>query len=128
MKSSAILALLYLVTLATNASTLPQDQPLKQQVLTDPASATRGEKIFNGTCTFCHGHEGRGGQGRPLYGHQLEPNQIFKIITKGRRRGGIRMPPYQKAFSDVERWELVAYLLTLSSEPPSIVPTKVETQ
>ncbi len=128
MKPSAILALFYLVTFATNASAPPEDQRLKERVLRDPASAAHGEKIFNSTCTFCHGHEGRGGQGRPLYGQPLEPNRIFKIITKGRRRGGMRMPPYQKAFSDTQRWELVAYLLTLASEPSPIVPPKAETQ
>jgi mono/diheme cytochrome c family protein len=113
MRTKILLPWLCLAACAAFASTPPDDLPVRVQVLSDPDAAARGEKIFNGTCTFCHGHEGTGGQGRPLKGQSFDPDRVFKIITKGRTRGGKRMPPYQSTFSERQRWELVSYLLSL---------------
>ncbi len=92
------------------------DLPIKDQVLKDQSAAVRGETTFNGTCTFCHGHEGQGGQGRPLQGRQFDADKLFTVISKGRTRGGKRMPPYANTFSETQRWELVAYLLALNTK------------
>ena len=116
MKNSGLSAALCLVASFACVSDPVEQMSVRDKVLGDRSAAPRGEKIFNTTCMFCHGHEGQGGQGRPLKGQQLQPDQTFNVISKGRTRGGRRMPPYQKAFSETQRWELVAYLLTLSGK------------
>jgi len=79
-----------------------------------PQSINNGEKRFNQTCVYCHGYQGSGGKAKKLQGRKLVADRLFKTITKGKRKGGSVMPPWRKAFSIEERWELVTYIMSLS--------------
>ena len=87
---------------------------LQKRVLASPESAKSGERIFNSTCAYCHGHRGRGGQGRPLNKRSFEAGRWFKIISEGRTRGSKRMPSFEASLNEEQRWQLIAYLQTLN--------------
>ncbi|MGH1432803.1 MAG: cytochrome c [Neptuniibacter sp.] len=77
-------------------------------------SIANGEKRFNQTCVYCHGHQGSGGKARKLQGRELDPDYLFKTITRGKKRGSLIMPPWKRSFNAEQRWELVTYIMSLS--------------
>ena len=86
--------------------------------LTDPVRIAAGKKRFNINCgAYCHGFEGSGGKTPPFKGNKdFTVPMAFKTITEGRRTSDV-MPPWGKAFTPEEIWELVAYLQYLSTQP-----------
>jgi cytochrome c oxidase cbb3-type subunit 3 len=70
-------------------------------------------------CKDCHGGAGGGAIGPPLrdarwyYGY--EPTDIFTSISKGRPNG---MPPFETKVPAYQRWQLVAYVRSLSGLVP----------
>ena len=92
-----------------------EDVPLtlKEQVLQDPESVKKGEKTFNSLCVYCHGAGGSGGKAKKLAGRNLEVDYMFETITNGKKRGSLNMPPWRK-LADEKRWQLVAYVKSLS--------------
>lgn len=84
-----------------------------------PADAVAaGEALFNRNCTVCHGKAGRGGRSRPLAGRSFEDEYLFNTISKGRKRGSLIMPPWEKTLSGEQRRQLVAYIQSLGASPP----------
>ncbi|WP_020680973.1 c-type cytochrome [Marinobacterium rhizophilum] len=79
------------------------------------ASVAQGETRFNQSCVYCHGNRGSGGKAKKLQGRNFDPDYLFKTITKGKRRGALVMPPWEKTFSDQQRWELVTFILSLGN-------------
>jgi high-affinity iron transporter len=88
-------------------------------------SVTNGELLFRSTCTRCHGMAGHGdgpvahqlspkppdlGDARALAG--TTPLDLYRKISFG--VPGTRMQSFGEALSREERWDLVAYVLTLS--------------
>jgi putative heme-binding domain-containing protein len=73
-----------------------------------------GEKLYNETCTPCHGKDGIGGElGPPVaaqnrrYLRRTDP-EIFDAIRNG--IAGTQMPPYTGQFSDADIWKITAYI------------------
>ena len=90
---------------------------MKAKVFSKEAvSVANGEKRFNQTCVYCHGHQGSGGKARKLQGRDFDSDYLFKTITKGKKRGSLVMPPWKRTFSPEQRWELVTYIMSLSEE------------
>lgn len=88
--------------------------------LADPTRIAIGKKRFNVNCgAYCHGFEGSGGKTVPFRGNKdFTAPGAFKVITEGRRAADV-MPPWGKAFTPEEIWELVAYLQFLANQPPA---------
>jgi high-affinity iron transporter len=99
---------------------------LDEQPAREPSIAN-GELLYRSTCTRCHGLEGRGdgpvtraGRLNPAPANLADPAQVsattpldlYRKISLG--VPGTRMQPFGEALSREERWDLVAYLLTLS--------------
>lgn len=90
---------------------------MKEKVFNDRvASIARGEEKFNQSCVYCHGNRGSGGKARPLQNRDFRVDYLFKTITKGKKRGSLVMPPWKRTYSAEQRWELVAYIMSLSEE------------
>lgn len=92
---------------------------LRDHVLADPTSIKNGELRFAQNCSaYCHGDKGAGGEVHPL---QCQPEYdgayLFAIISEGRRSGSRYMPPWKDTFSEKERWELAAFILSLQNLP-----------
>jgi mono/diheme cytochrome c family protein len=86
--------------------------------LRNPDIVAMGKKRFNRTCFYCHGYEGVGGKGATLQRRSdLTPDVIFNTISNGRIRGSAVMPPWKNALTEEERWQLVAYILSLREMP-----------
>ncbi len=82
----------------------------------DPGAAARGQEIFRGACSACHGLTGNGGTGpslaRGLAARRASDRQLFDSI-----RGGVKgtdMPPFPN-FQDNEVWSLVSFVRGLSA-------------
>lgn len=86
--------------------------------LTDETRINAGKARFNANCAaYCHGHEGSGGKTPAFKGRaDLTPGEVFKVITEG-RRGADVMPAWGNGFSSEKRWELVAYIMSLTRQP-----------
>ena len=89
----------------------------KDTILTDPESVQLGQEIFTKNCVYCHGHQGSGGKAKSLQGREFKADYLFKTITNGRRRGSMVMPPWKRSLSDEQRWQLVAFILSLRETP-----------
>lgn len=97
------------------ASDAGENKSLKSTILTDSSSIKRGKKRFNSLCVYCHGNQGVGGKSKPLQGREFDPDYLYRTISEGMKRGSMIMPPWKNSLSEEERWELVAYILSLGS-------------
>lgn len=86
--------------------------------LDDDVRIAAGKARFGANCAaYCHGNEGSGGKVAAFKGRKgLNPEELFKVITHGRRGADI-MPAWGNGFSAEKRWELVAYIMYLSAQP-----------
>lgn len=94
------------------------------------ASATRGYKTYLEACQTCHGDQGQGNgpsveglmdsDDRPIVPANLQkryiksgrtPSDIYKAISTG--LDGTPMPGFGDAFTDAEKWDLVAFVFYL---------------
>ncbi|GAB4528608.1 MAG: hypothetical protein Fur0018_14740 [Anaerolineales bacterium] len=96
--------------------------PLFPLVAPDPAN---GKAIFEQKCAPCHGPQGLGDGpqaaqlpnppaplGQPDFARQATPAEWYAVVTNGNIDKF--MPPFV-SLSDGERWDVVAYALTLST-------------
>jgi putative heme-binding domain-containing protein len=73
-----------------------------------------GEKLYNETCTSCHGKDGTGGElGPPVAAQNRRylrrtDDEIFDTIKNG--IAGTQMPPYATQFTDDQIWRMTAYI------------------
>jgi cytochrome c oxidase cbb3-type subunit III len=74
----------------------------------DAASVERGQKIFQANCQFCHGANGKGGEGGPnllrsvLVIHDESGNQIGPVIHNGRPDKGMpKFPLTDEQIADI---------------------------
>jgi len=73
-----------------------------------------GEKLYNETCTACHGKDGTGGELGPPVASQNRrylrrtDNELFDTIKNG--IAGTQMPPYGGQFTDDQMWSITAYI------------------
>ena len=104
-----VISLLFAALTAAHAD--PAD---KDTILTSQESAAIGQGIFAKNCVYCHGDQGSGGKAKKLQGREFEADYLFKTITNGRRRGSLVMPPWKRSLSEEQRWQLVAFILSLS--------------
>ncbi len=87
---------------------------LRDKVLADPSSKEKGKARFHMTCAaYCHGHMGSGTEAPLQCQVEHTPEYVFTIISEGRRI----MPAWSDAFNETERWELVAFILSLKDLP-----------
>jgi putative heme-binding domain-containing protein len=79
-----------------------------------PQAVAEGEKLYNQTCTACHGRDGNGGElGPPI----ATPNrrylrrtdaEVFDAIKNGIT--GTQMPPFSSQMPDDAIWKITAYI------------------
>lgn len=100
------------------------DAPAPPFDLADTSRVEAGRARFGANCAaYCHGFEGSGGKTPAFRGRQdLNPADVFKIITEGRKGADI-MPAWGNGFSEEKRWELVAYIMYLGNSGAAPKPS-----
>jgi putative heme-binding domain-containing protein len=83
-------------------------------VVGNAQAVAEGEKIYNQTCTSCHGRAGAGGElGPPIatpnrrYLRRTDP-EVFDAIKNG--ISGTQMPPFGSRMPDDDIWKITAYI------------------
>jgi mono/diheme cytochrome c family protein len=112
----------------------PTDPPLQGPLYpAEPPSPARGAVIYATECAPCHGETGLGdgpqagtlrdqnipvpALGLPEYARLGSPERWYSVVTQGNLKRF--MPPF-RSLSDAQRWDVVAYALTLSSTPQDV--------
>ena len=88
--------------------------PQANAAIGNPAAIAEGEKLYNETCTACHGKDGTGGElGPPVAAQNRRylrrtDQEIFDTIKNGIT--GTQMPPYSGQITDDNIWRITAYI------------------
>ncbi|MGA9884594.1 MAG: PQQ-binding-like beta-propeller repeat protein [Candidatus Acidiferrales bacterium] len=77
--------------------------------------AAAGEKLYMQSCAFCHGSRALGAQAPSLRNLGMSVKQMEAVIADGISAGG--MPPFKTTFGSAQMSEIVAYILSFSSNP-----------
>lgn len=117
-------------------SNLPAAQPTQAVVSGPryplvPPNPANGGSIYVDKCAPCHGPSGKGdgpqanqlpnppaAVGTAELARQSTPSDWYTIISQGNLERF--MPPFSGSLSERQRWDVVAYLYTLSTEPGEI--------
>ena len=98
----------------------PEAAARKNPLRADAAVVAGGKKLFLRECAQCHGERGEGGKRkrapdltRPEVQLQSDGALFWKITNGNPRRS---MPPWGR-LPELQRWQLVLFLRTLSAEP-----------
>jgi mono/diheme cytochrome c family protein len=99
-----------------------------------PPDPVNGQSIYQDKCAPCHGQTGMGNGemasnlsspptliGQPEIAHEAVPSAWFEIVTQGRIQ---KMMPGFVSLSDRQRWDVVAYAITLHSTPADLEAAK----
>ena len=95
----------------------------------DETAAAAGAKLFDQHCAECHGPTAEGGKKAPSLRvaevQQTTPGALFWLLTNGVVRRG--MPVWSK-LPEPQRWQLVRYVQTLKTDPPSAPSAQAATK
>jgi mono/diheme cytochrome c family protein len=82
--------------------------------LKDATVISAGHELYlEKHCSHCHGANGDGGVN--LTNRDLSnPNYVFVAIADGRERGSLRMPAWRESLSEVQIWQVTAYVMSIS--------------
>jgi mono/diheme cytochrome c family protein len=123
-------------SLAEDITPPPDYQPteIPTPILTYPLvspNSQKGEAIFTENCASCHGADGLGGGpqasqlpvppipiGDAETARQATPAYWYQVITRGNMEH--YMPPFGEILSDRQRWDVLAYVFSLSASPEAI--------
>ena len=88
----------------------------QQRVTLQPqrAAVAAGQKLFEEHCASCHGSNAAGTKYGPDLSavHAIDSAYLFRFVTNGDLRHG--MPAWSR-LPDQRRWQIVAYLKSLSA-------------
>lgn len=100
-----------------------------------PPSLQDGSAIYTEKCAPCHGDEGRGDGpqglqlsvkvpafGLPSVGRAAIPSNYFTIVSQGKIENF--MPPFSGSLNEQQRWDVVAYALSLHTSAEELAQGK----
>lgn len=95
-------------------------------------NAANGEQIYAARCAACHGPTGLGdgeqaGElpfapapiGNAELARSASPEDWYRVVTQGRIARF--MPPFSAALTPQDRWEVIAYVYSLSIDPEQVI-------
>jgi mono/diheme cytochrome c family protein len=86
---------------------------LTEEFLNDPAHQALGKELWESTCQHCHGSKAYPGKAPKLRPRKYTPEFVYDRVTNGFRK----MPPWKDVFTDEERMNIVAYVLSTKFSP-----------
>lgn len=81
--------------------------------LNDPQHLESGKEIWEDQCRHCHGRSAYPGKAPKLKPKTYEPDFVYERVTNGFRK----MPPWKDVYTDEERMNVVAYILSRKFAP-----------
>ena len=78
------------------------------EFLNDPAHQAGGKELWESTCQHCHGSKAYPGKAPKLRPGKYTPDFVYDRVTNGFRK----MPAWKDIFTDEERMNVVAYVLS----------------
>ena len=88
-------------------------EPFTEEFLTDDEHIAAGKVVWVEQCTHCHGKDAYPGKAPKLKPHKYEPEFVYRRVTDGFRK----MPPWKDVYSDLERMQVTAYILSDDFSP-----------
>ena len=112
---ASVIALTAIVTVsaATAAEKSVPPVPFTEAYLADDANIDAGGEIWADQCRHCHGAKAYPGKAPKLKPRKYKPDFVYRRVTDGFRK----MPPWKEVYSDEERMQIVAYILSDSFSP-----------
>ena len=114
LNASLLVALIFTTALAAQRGGGPPAGSAPHPAIGNREAIANGERLYNETCTSCHGKDGTGGElGPPVaaqnrrYLRRTDP-EVFDAIKNGIT--GTQMPPYAGQFTDEQIWHITAYI------------------
>ena len=94
--------------------------------LASDSLVAEGSAQFAKSCAvgYCHGSEGRSARGPALRDRVWDPSELFRITAEG--LPGTSMPGWEDVLTAEAVWAVTAYVMSLSSEPPTGAAAIVE--
>jgi putative heme-binding domain-containing protein len=102
------------ITLSAQRAGGPPTNAPAHPAIGNREAIAEGEKLYNETCTACHGKDGTGGElGPPVAAQNRRylrrtDQDVFDAIKNGIT--GTQMPPYTGQFTDDQIWRVTAYV------------------
>jgi mono/diheme cytochrome c family protein len=87
--------------------------PFTEEYLADDANIDAGGTIWAEQCRHCHGATAYPGKAPKLRPARYEPDFVYRRVTDGFRA----MPPWVDIYTDEERMQITAYVLSSKFSP-----------
>ena len=87
--------------------------PFTEEYLADEANVATGGEIWAAQCRHCHGAKAYPGKAPKLRPHRYKPNFVYRRVTDGFKK----MPAWKEEYTDDERMQIVAYILSDKFSP-----------
>jgi mono/diheme cytochrome c family protein len=107
------IALLVLSGAALAAEGSKPPVPFTDAFLADEHNIHEGREIWEEQCQHCHGKKAYPGKAPKLQPRRYKPDFVYRRVTDGFRK----MPPWKDVYSDEERMQVTAYVLSSKFSP-----------
>jgi mono/diheme cytochrome c family protein len=87
--------------------------PFTDDFLADEANLSAGRAIWEEQCQHCHGKKAYPGKAPKLQPRRYKPDFVYRRVTDGFRK----MPPWKDVYSDEQRMQVTAYILSSKFSP-----------
>lgn len=87
--------------------------PFTEEYLHDEANIGAGETIWADQCRHCHGAKAYPGKAPKLRPARYKPDFVYRRVTDGFRK----MPAWKDVYTDEERMQVTAYILSDKFSP-----------
>ncbi len=87
--------------------------PFTEEFLAAEENINAGHEIWSEQCRHCHGAKAYPGKAPKLRPHKYKPEFVYRRVTDGFRK----MPPWVDVYTDEERMQIVAYVLSKKFSP-----------
>ncbi len=88
-------------------------EPFTEEFLKSEENIEAGKTVWDEQCKHCHGKDAYPGKAPKLKPYKYEPEFVYRRVTDGFRK----MPPWKEVYSDLERMQVTAYILSENFSP-----------
>ncbi|RIA45431.1 c-type cytochrome [Dichotomicrobium thermohalophilum] len=109
--AALLAAVIALPAYAQEASKPPE--PFTEDFLSDAENINAGQEMWAEQCRHCHGRTAYPGKAPKLKPYKYKPEFVYRRVTDGFRK----MPSWEEVYTDLERMQITAYVLSDDFSP-----------